>query len=74
MTATPASNAVVTVTANRKAMIRVDGVPKGYPPLSLALSPGSYQISATMPNRADTEQSKTVTVKKGQALNVGFVF
>ncbi|TNE90256.1 MAG: PEGA domain-containing protein [Deltaproteobacteria bacterium] len=69
-----AMTARITITSNRRAMITLDGTPHGYAPLDIRVAPGQYTITAALPGRAETEQTKQVTVGKGQTQAMGFVF
>lgn len=64
----------ITVTSNRRAMISLDGVPHGHAPIDIRVGAGSYTVSAVIPGRVDTEQTKDVSVGRDQTQAIGFVF
>lgn len=64
----------IQVTANQRAMITLDGTPQAPAPIELRVTPGKHTVSAMIPGRADTIQTKEVTAKKDKAVQVGFVF
>jgi hypothetical protein len=69
-----ASVGILRIRSNRRVLVKVNGQAKEYSPLDLELAPGSYQVSAALPGRPETEQSLTVELAGGATEPVSFSF
>jgi hypothetical protein len=73
-TGVAALTARIQVSSNQRAMISLDGAPQAPAPLELRVTPGTHTLTAMLPGRPDSIQTKEVTAKKNKAVQVGFVF
>jgi len=64
----------VTVKSNRKALVFLNGDPKGFAPITLQLPPGNHRIEAMLPSVPESRQKQVVKIDKGTNDDVTFTF
>jgi hypothetical protein len=62
------------IKSNRNVLIYVDGKAVGYTPQSYKAEPGTRTVSAMLPGRPESKETKTVELKPGATLPVNFTF
>ncbi len=71
---TDAKLGTLKIRSNRRVLVMVNGNPVGYPPLDLPKEPGLYRVSASLPGRPDTQQTKQVSLNRGSMAAIEFSF
>lgn len=69
-----AERAELKVTCNRRALVLVDGTPRGMTPLVEPVFPGIHRVSVMLPGKPDTRQEKKISVKRGEQSWVVFAY
>lgn len=64
----------VHVKANARALVFVDGAPIGLAPAHRALPRGAHQVTAMLPGRPETAQSRAIHLDRGETERVEFTF
>lgn len=70
----PARRAEVKVTCNRRALVLIDGTPKGMAPVVEPVLPGVHRVAVMLPGKPDSRQEKKVSVKQGEQSWLVFAF
>ncbi len=70
----PARRSEIKVTCNRKALVLIDGSPKGTTPYVGPVFPGIHRVAVMLPGKPETRQERKVEVKRGQQAWLVFTF
>jgi hypothetical protein len=71
---TPVATGTLKIRSNRRVLVKINGQPRDYSPLDLPTAAGSYTVSAALPGKPETEQTKTVELKAGAVESINFTF
>ncbi|MCB9671785.1 MAG: serine/threonine protein kinase [Alphaproteobacteria bacterium] len=70
----PARRSEVKVTCNRRALVVIDGTPRGTTPHVEPVLPGVHRVVVMLPGQPETKQEKRISVNRGEQSWVVFTY
>ncbi|MEZ4315876.1 MAG: protein kinase [Myxococcota bacterium] len=72
--AASSSRTSVSIRSNRKALVFLNGNPKGFAPLTLTVPPGKHRVEAMLPSLPETRQKQEIRIRSGETGDLTFTF
>jgi hypothetical protein len=69
-----ATNGTLSIQSNRRVIVSINGRAVDFTPLEISVPAGAYTISAALPSRADSSQTREVRLDAGDRETITFTF